>query len=175
MRARLHNDEAAIAALRGIRYREQRKRSKSSPGFEGEDLQHPVQPGHPAGGIEGADAFSLATAHIEVSRDKSCVIYRDEAGAERVRDAGQRVDVVRSNDDEAMRAALGLVAKRYGNEVFITGDDAYKERAARECARRGIAVANIELTHIWHEERERKSNKAPVSYTHLTLPTNREV
>jgi len=161
MRARLHDDEAAIAALRGIRYREQRKRSKNSPGFEGEDLQHPGQPGHPAGSIEGADAFSLATAHIEVSRDKSCVIYRDEAGAERVRDAGQRVDVVRSDDDEAMRAALGLVAKRYGNEVFITGDDAYKERAARECARRGIAVANIELTHIWHEERERKSNKAP--------------
>lgn len=163
MRARLHGDEAAIAALRGIKYREGRKKNKDKPGIEGEDvaLSHAAS----GGGIGGDEAaFSLANAQIEVSRDKTCVLYKDTSGHERLRDTGQRIDLTRADDDEAMRAALGMADKRFGGEVFITGDSAFREKAARECARRGIAVMNIELMREWSAERElmnkERDNKA---------------
>lgn len=157
MRARLHQDPTAIAALRGIAYREKRKQKQREAGFEGEDLRdYPRDGVLLAGSISGeAQRWTLAQAHAEVSRDWTVITYRDDQGRERVRDAGQRIEVAGGpSDEDATIAALELAADRYGGEVLITGDAAFREYAARLAARRGIAVANLELQRVWHAERE---------------------
>ncbi|WP_353734643.1 LPD7 domain-containing protein, partial [Ralstonia sp.] len=137
----------------GMRYREGRAKNREKPGLEGEDLGSLSGPTG-GGSIEG-DVFSLASAQQEVSDDRTCIIYRDRAGQERLRDGGQRIDLTRADDEQARAAGLDLAAGRFGGEVYITGDLAFRESAARECARRGIKVANIEVAAVWHEERER--------------------
>jgi len=146
MRARMHGDPAAISALRGIKYREGRKKNQGKPGIEGEDLRlgGPIMPAA-VGSIGGEDRWGLDTAQIEVSRDGTAVIYKDQAGIERMRDEGQRIALASAKDEDAMIAALTLAAKRYGGEVYITGDEEFRKRAAEECQRRGIEVANLEL------------------------------
>jgi len=154
MRARLHGDPAAIAALRGMRYREGRSKNRDKPGLEGEDVGDTSGQRPGVGSIEG-DVFSLASAQMDVSDDRTSVIYRDRSGQERLRDGGQRIELARADDEQARAAGLDLAAGRFGGEVYITGDLAFRESAARECARRGIKVANIEVAAAWHEERER--------------------
>lgn len=173
MRARLHGDPAAISALRGIIYREKRKQREKSPGFEGEDLRaDPHSPQEWAGGIEGElRQWTLADAVAEVSRDGTTITYRDRDGNERIRDQGQRIDVVQGRaDEDAAEAALLLAAQRYGGEVFITGDETFREHAARLAARRGIAVANIELQQVWQEEREKVAQGVDTERTESKMP-----
>ncbi|TSE35122.1 TraI/MobA(P) family conjugative relaxase [Tepidimonas charontis] len=143
-------DEAAIAALRGIRYRERRKLKSAEkdqePGFDGENLGPDKPPAQAVGGIEGDErTFTLATATIQVSRDNTEVLLFDNDGALRVKDAGQRVTLASEFDDEAMIVALDIAADRFGGEVFITGDRDFRERAAKLCRERGIRVANLDL------------------------------
>jgi len=147
MRARVHGDPAAISALRGIKYREGRKGSQEKPGIEGEDLrlEVPSSTQSAVGSIAGDDRWGLDQAKIEVSRDGTSVIYKDADGKERLRDEGQRIELSDAKDEDAMLAALTLAAKRYGGEVYITGDREFRERAAAECRRQGIEIANIEL------------------------------
>lgn len=147
MRARVHGDPAAISALRGIKYREGRKGSQEKPGIEGEDLrlEAPSATQSPVGSIAGDDRWGLDQAKIEVSRDGTSVIYKDADGKERLRDEGQRIELASPQDEDAMLAALTLAAKRYGGEVYITGDREFREKAAAECRRQGIDIANIEL------------------------------
>lgn len=147
MRARVHGDPAAISALRGIRYREGRKGSVEKPGIEGEDLrlEAPTASQSAVGSIAGEERWGLDQAKIEVSRDGTSVVYKDASGKERLRDEGQRIELANSQDEDAMLAALTLAAKRYGGEVYITGDREFRERAAAECRRQGIEIANIEL------------------------------
>lgn len=167
MRAELHNDPAAIAALRGIRYREQRKRSKDRPGIEGEDLRlafTPLPPDGAWGGIEGEPKrWSMADAQIEVSDDKTAVVVKDGEGKERFRDYGQRIELADPLDDEAMIAALDIAADRYGGEVFITGDEHFKQRAAKLCRERGIAIANPELRYDPDKTLENQQNRDKLS------------
>ncbi|MCX8102795.1 MAG: hypothetical protein N3D77_16375, partial [Geminicoccaceae bacterium] len=85
-------------------------------------------------------------------------------------------------DEDATEAALLLAAQRYGGEVFITGDETFREHAARLAARRGIAVANIELQRVWQEERERMEkhgvdiaqNNPKITPSQLAKETHRE-
>jgi len=107
-------------------------------------LGGPIMPAA-VGSIGGEDRWGLDTAQIEVSRDGTAVIYKDQAGIERMRDEGQRIALASAKDEDAMIAALTLAAKRYGGEVYITGDEEFRKRAAEECQRRGIEVANLEL------------------------------
>lgn len=145
MRARLYNDPAAISALRGIRYREQRAKAKQAPGFEGEDLRADPH-AQSVGGIGGdARSWSIDQAQVEVSNDRTAIIYRDRDGNERLRDEGQRITLARADDDDAMVAGLLIAAHRYGGEVYITGDEAFKKRAASKCRELGIGIANLEL------------------------------
>jgi len=107
-------------------------------------LGGPIMPAA-VGSIGGEDRWGLDTAQIEVSRDGTSIIYKDEAGKERMRDEGQRIELASAKDDDAMMAALTMAAKRFGGEVYITGDEEFRLRAAAECQRRGIEVANLEL------------------------------
>jgi hypothetical protein len=152
-------DEAAISALRGIRYKEQRKKAKARPGFEGEDLEKMIEP--QSNGIAGAPGqpWSLKNARIEIDHERQRIIYKDELGEARLVDQGPRIDLVNRDDKEAMRQGLMLASHKYGNEVYITGDQDFRERAAREAARMGIKVADKDLHAAVEHEKQRIANE----------------
>ena len=155
----LAGNEAAASALRGIRYREGRQKQKGRNGFEGEDLDA-LRPHVATGAIggdlqpQGARKFSLETAHIQIDRRHQRIEYRDESGMVRVTDSGPRVDVHDTGAD-TIEAGLRLAAQKYGGETYITGDGAFRERAARQAVRLGIGVKDEDLRHVVEQERAR--------------------
>jgi hypothetical protein len=155
-------DEAAAAALRGIKYREGRGRSKGKNGFEGEDLD----PLHPATGAVGGaiggsqqdtttgarKVFALEDARIKIDRCNQRIEYHDAAGQVRMTDSGQRVDV-HVPDADTIEAGLLLASQKFGGEVFITGEAEFRERAARQAARLGVQVKDEDLQQVIEQER----------------------
>lgn len=149
-------DEAALSAMRGLRYREQRKTKKTLPGFEGEDLEARID--GPAvsregrqkerGGSIGGDIKTFDLSHYEIDHLRLRVLYRDDEGNIALEDLGQRIECRQHGDEEVIRAGLLLAAQKYGGEVFITGDDAFKTRAAQIARESGIRIANPELQQI---------------------------
>ena len=111
---------AAMSALRGLRYKEQRKRSKDRPGFEGEDLEDdlsakrdPKSPKQVENSIGGElRTFTLSEARIEVDHLYQRVIYSDQDGRNRLIDSGPRVDVLDKDDRDSIRAGLLRRASR---------------------------------------------------------------
>ena len=145
-------NEAAISALRGIRYQAQRDQNKSKAGFEGEDLfpvkkQVDVSQTNAIAGETRSDLFSIRTAVVRVT-DHNSIEYLDNSGAVRLTDTGPRVDLAAEDDMEAIRAGLQLASQKFGGEVFITGSLAFRELAAKEASALGIKVKNPELDHI---------------------------
>ncbi|MHB8562402.1 MAG: TraI/MobA(P) family conjugative relaxase [Acidiferrobacteraceae bacterium] len=133
-------DEAAQSALRGIRYREQRKKHKERNGFEGEELD-PLQP-------------VLSSLHAEIDLRHQRVDYRDAQGALLFTDTGPRIEV-HDTADTTLEAALRVAAQKFGGRVDITGSADFRERAARAAARLGIGVRDPDLQPIWRQERQR--------------------
>lgn len=143
-------DIAAQAALRGINYRDRRKLRGGLPGFEGEDLEDQLSApsARDKGGMVNAiigtpKRFSLD--RYEIDHLRQCVIYRDEDGNAALEDIGQRIECLKHDDDSVVEAGLLLAAQKYGGEVLITGDEAFKRRAATIAARLGVRVANHDL------------------------------
>ncbi|NNM65769.1 MAG: relaxase/mobilization nuclease domain-containing protein [Burkholderiales bacterium] len=160
-RQAMAGDEAAASALRGIKYREGRQKNKGKNGFEGEDLD-PLRAYAAAGSIGGAPpeptagakkGFALEDARIEVDRRHQRIEYSDQAGRVRMTDSGPRVDV-HITDADTIEAGLRLAAQKFGGDVFITGDVAFREQAARQAARLGVGVQDADLQHIVEQERE---------------------
>jgi hypothetical protein len=136
-------DEAAQAALRGIRYREQRK-SKAyaqQDGIEGEELD-PLR------------KLTVAALHAEVDHKRQLVIYRGQDGREKFTDTGPRI-VMHDKADDSLEAALRIAAQKYGGKVAITGSSAFRERAARQAVRLGITVSDADLQDLVQEEQRR--------------------
>ncbi|MHB8389925.1 MAG: TraI/MobA(P) family conjugative relaxase [Acidobacteriaceae bacterium] len=133
-------DAAAQAALRGIRYQEQRNKNKSRNGIEGEDWT-PLQP-------------VLSSLHAEVDRKRQRVHFRDDAGRLLFTDTGPRIEV-HDKTDTTLEAALRVAAQKFGGHVDITGSADFRERAARTAARLGIGVRDPDLQLLWQQERQR--------------------
>ena len=159
-RQALAGDEAAASALRGIKYREGRQKNKSKNGFEGEDLD-PMRPHAPTGSIGGTlpdptagarKFFALEDARIEIDRRHQRIEYHDQDGQVRMTDSGSRVDV-HITDADTIEAGLLLSAQKFGGEVYITGDAAFREQAARQAARLGVGVKDDDLRPIFEQER----------------------
>ena len=153
-------DDAAASALRGIQYREGRQKNKGKNGFEGEDLD-PLRAHSPAGSIGGdlqiatagaRKAFALEDARIQVDRRHQRIEYSDQAGRVRMTDSGPRIDV-HVADADTIEAGLRLAAQKFGGEVFITGDAAFREQSARQAARLGVGVKDEDLQQIIEQER----------------------
>ena len=140
-------DEAAQAALRGIRYREQRKKNQEIDGIEGED-------------IDPLRKLTVAALHAEVDRKRQLVIYRGSDGKEKFVDTGPRIEK-RDRSAESLEAALRLAAQKYGGAITITGSGEFRERAAREAARLGIRVIDADLQAVVRSEREQQQPSAP--------------
>ena len=155
-------DEAAQAALRGIRYREQRRRKAEGNGIEGE----PVDPLEALHEVlhKGPDDLVLATLSAERDRLGRHITYRRTAtGATAFIDRGPRIDVL-SREDRDLEAALRIAAQKYGGQVLLTGSAEFQERAARMATRLGIRVVNSDLAGIVRAERE-----AQQPYDHRAL------
>ncbi len=140
-------DEAAQAALRGIRYREQRKKNQEIDGIEGEE-------------IDPLRKLTVAALHAEVDRKRQLVIYRGSDGKEKFVDTGPRIEM-RDRSAEILEAALRVAAQKYGGAITITGSGAFRERAAREAARLGIRVIDADLQAVVRSEREQQQPSAP--------------
>ena len=131
-------DEAAKAALRGIRYRERRNDNQKKNGIEGEEL----------------DALKpvLSGLHHEIDHRRQLIHYRDARGRDLFTDTGPRIDV-HDRAESTVEAALRIAAQKYG-AVDITGSAAFREQAARAAARLGIEVRDADLQKVWQQERE---------------------
>ncbi len=139
-------DEAAQAALRGIRYREQRHRKAEGNGIEGEPVD-PLEALHERL-RRGPDDLVLATLSAERDRLGRHIMYRRTAtGATAFVDRGPRIDVL-SREDRDLEAALRIGAQKYGGQVLLTGSPEFQERAARMATRLGIRVVNPDLAGI---------------------------
>jgi hypothetical protein len=122
-------NEAAIAALRGLRYRAQRDKNKQKAGIEGEDLR-PYQPAQQSGKTASPavrpDDFDIRTAQLRITPEHS-IEYLDTRGQVRLTDSGPRIDLAQENDPQAMHAGLLLASQKYGGEVFVTGSLPFRE------------------------------------------------
>ena len=139
-RQALAGDEAATAALRGIRYREQRKKSRVDA-IEGEEITDPRP-------------LIVGSLRAEIDATRLVVIYRRVDGTEVFRDTGPRI-VMQDKSDESLEAALRVAAQKYGGRVQMTGSDTFQDRAARMATRLGITVHNTDLQAIVADERRR--------------------
>ncbi|CQR42244.1 putative Relaxase/mobilization nuclease family protein [Thiomonas sp. CB3] len=136
-------DEAAKAAVRGLRYREQRKSKKyqEQDGIEGEELD-PLR------------KLTVAALHAEIDHKRQLVIYRGQDGREKFTDTGPRL-VMQDKADDTLEAALRMAAQKFGGKVDITGNSEFRERATRQAVRLGIKVANADLQAIVADEQAR--------------------
>jgi len=139
-------DEAAQAALRGIRYREQRQKNKAVDGIEGEELD-PLR------------KLTLAGLQAQIDQKRQLVLYRGTDGREKFTDTGPRI-VMHDKSGESLEAALRMAAQKFGGKVDITGSAEFRERAARQAVRLGIEVTDADLQHVVADERARMQNQA---------------
>jgi len=135
-------DDAAISALRGLRYREQR--------FEREhEMEIPNFALRGAGDAEPRFMRDLRDVDARVERNGD-VSYRWRDGGEAFRDRGPEI-AFRDTSDASIAAGLELARAKWGNEVTIHGSADFKERALRLAVERGMHVNNPEL-----QERQRE-------------------
>jgi len=143
-------NQAAISALRGLRYRAQRDKNKKQPGLEGEDLGLDSRPKGQENGISGTvrtDHFDIRTAQLRITPEHR-VEYLDTHGRVRLTDSGPRIELAQESDQQALRAGLLLAAQKYGGEVFVTGSVAFRESVAQEALTMGIRLKNPELSKM---------------------------
>jgi hypothetical protein len=138
-------DEAALAALRGIRYREQRNKNKQIDGIEGEELD-PLR------------KLTLAGLEAQIDTKRQLVIYRGADGREKFTDTGPRI-VMHDKGDDSLEAALRMAAQKYGGKVDMTGSAEFRERAARQAVRLGIEVVDADLQAVVQDEQERMQQR----------------
>jgi hypothetical protein len=144
-------DEAAQAALRGIRYREQRNKGKQVDGIEGEELD-PLR------------KLTLAGLDAQIDHKRQFVLYRDAQGRDKFTDTGPRI-VMHDKSDDSLEAALRMASQKYGGKVDITGSSEFRERAARQAVRLGIEVVDADLQAIVQDELRRRQRPPQLSPT----------
>jgi hypothetical protein len=147
-------NEAAISALRGLRYRAQSDKTKQKAGIEGEDLGYTAPAASRENSIRGTvrpDDFDIRTAQLRITPEH-CIEYLDTHGTVRLTDSGPRIDLAQENDTQAMRAGLLLASQKFGGEIFVTGSLTFRELAAKEALQMGIKVKNPELAFLAAEK-----------------------
>ncbi len=142
-------DDAAISALRGLRYREQRVEREH-------DIESPDFAFRGVGDVEPRFVRDLRDVDARVERNGD-VSYRWRDGGEGFRDRGPEI-AFRDTSDASIAAGLELARAKWGNEVTIHGNADFKERTLRLAVERGIHVNNRELQNRQRElivQRER--------------------
>jgi hypothetical protein len=129
-------DDAAISALRGLRYREQRVEREH-------DMETPDFALRGAGDAEPRCMRDLRDVDARVERNGD-VSYRWRDGGDAFRDRGPEI-AFRDTSDASVAAGLELARAKWGNKVTIHGSADFKERALRLAVERGIHINNPEL------------------------------
>ncbi len=125
-------DEAAQAALRGIKYREQREKKKKQAGIEGAEVEDRLH------------KMTLAGLSAEIDSKRQRVIYKTAAGVKTFTDTGPRIEM-HDKTSNSLEAALRLAAQKYGGRVELTGSRDFRVKAAEMASRLGIKVVNPDL------------------------------
>jgi len=150
-------DTAAQAALRGIRYQEQRKQKQRVNAVAGEVEEEEQQQ---------IKALTVARLRAEIDRRLQWVVYKSQDGTTRMVDQGHRI-VIKDLHDDTLEAALRVAAAKYRHRITITGTPEFRERTARMAARLGIGVMDSDLQDVVRTEHENikssfeKSRKFP--------------
>jgi len=154
-------DEAAQAALRGIRYAEQRKKKIQANTLAGEEA-------------EPQRIHTLAKFRAEIDRRNQSIIYRSADGAARFVDTGPRIVLKdRAPASDTLEAALRLSAQRYNNQVSITGTRQFREQAARMATRLGIRVKDDDLKAVVDHEKARIQERSQQKRNRLARHADR--
>lgn len=85
---------------------------------------------------QGQAAASSASPTVENVTKAGTVVYR--AGASAVRDDGQRLQVSREADEDAIRAAVLLARQRYGDHITVSGSARFRGAVVRSAV--GLAL-----------------------------------
>ena len=137
-------DPAAEAELRGMRYRERRRKGRDA--FEGED-HSTLEP-----------RLTVAALSADIDRRHRFVTYCGTDGIEKFVDFGQRIEM-RDHAADTLEAALRVAAEKYAGRVSIQGSGEFRERAARAAVRLGVRVTDEDLRSIVTDERNRIENE----------------
>jgi hypothetical protein len=155
----LAGDEAAISALRGLRYQAGRERRRSErDGFASRGMT-----GEPR--LRAFDGLGY-----QVQRSGAVVFYHtsDPKRREVFRDEGWFI-AVREFGDAEITAALRLAAEKWGRSITISGSREFKERSLAIAVELGIEVRNRELAErqqtIRHEREGRLRHLEPQPMT----------
>jgi hypothetical protein len=145
----LAGDEAAISALRGLRYQEGRERRR--PERDGFAAQ---------GGSTEPRPRALNGLAYKVQRSGAVTFYRadDPTRTELLRDEGRFI-AVRSGGDVEITAALRLAAEKWGRSITITGSREFKERSLAIAVELGIEVRNRELAERQRQLRHERDGR----------------
>ncbi len=140
----LAGDEAAISALRGLRYREQwRERAPER------EVESPYFALRGIGDYEPRFVRDLRDVEARAERNGEVSYHWRKDDSEAFRDRGPEI-AFRDTGDVSLAAGLELACAKWGNTVTLHGSIDYKERALA-IAIDGMHVDNPEL-----QERQRK-------------------
>lgn len=118
-------------------------------------------------GLEGPEMVDPTPLVLEglsskVEKDGSAVHYLRQ-NQEVFTDRGKRIEVLDSGDRE-IEAALRLASAKFreGTPLLLTGDEDFRERAARLAGEMGVPIRNRDLQELWQQGQEQGRLK-PVS------------
>ncbi|NML16994.1 relaxase/mobilization nuclease domain-containing protein [Azohydromonas sp. G-1-1-14] len=118
-------------------------------------------------GQGGAAAGAGQGPEIDTVTKAGTVLYR--AGASAVRDDGQRLQVSREADQEAIRTALRLARQQYGDRISVNGSAAFRAAVVRAAVDMNLPIAFTDPGLERHRQalmqKERPDATSPQSQT----------
>jgi len=145
----LAGDEAAISALRGLRYQAGRERRRSErDGFAYRGMTGEPRP-RVFDGLGYQVQRSGAVAFYRTSDPKRQEIFRDEGWFIALRETG----------DPEIAAALCLAAEKWGRSITISGSREFKERSLAIAVELGIDVRNRDLAERQQRMRHERDGR----------------
>ncbi len=160
----LAGDEAAISALRGLRYQDGRERRRAERnGFTIMGARTDPRP------------RSFEDLGYQIHRSGVVSFYRavDPRRREIFRDEGWFISVSEPGENE-IRAALRLAAEKWGPSITITGSREFKERSLEIAVELGIEVRNRELAGRQRQLRHERTLRARMPRAHARDRNDRE-
>jgi len=152
----LAGDDAAISALRGLRYREQRREHARE-----RKVESPYFALRGVGDHEPRFVRDLRDVDARVERNGEVSYHWRSDGSEAFRDRGPEI-AFSDTRDSSLAAGLELARAKWGHTVTLHGDVEYKERALGIAIEYGMRVDNPELQERQQQlivEQERARDK----------------
>jgi hypothetical protein len=135
------NDKEALAALRQRRHRAQRKANC----LPGTIRQGRGEAGMEEAGFEGASEMFPGLKIDGVNR-QGTIIYSD--GESAIRDSGDRLEVSEGITQQGLEIALAMAMRRFGRNIAINGDGAFRERVLQTANALGLDIAFSDRTEV---------------------------